>query len=166
MTNENEGDNARGMWASKIKATWRLSVEAICATGQLLAEAKADLPHGQFTKMIESETRFSVRTAQRLMAIGQDKRIAEALNTTHAPLLPGNWGTLYELTRLSDDQFRKGLESGIIRPDMERSEVAALFARNEIDVIEASALAVIERLIDIIESLFDGGRTFSRPSES
>jgi hypothetical protein len=91
------------------------------------------------------------------MAIGQDKRIAAALNTTHAPPLPGNWGTLYELTRLSDDQFRKGLESGIIRPDMERSEVAALLAKSEIDVVEASALAVIARVIDIIESLFDGG---------
>jgi len=57
------------MWADRIRSAWNESIEAICAVGQLLSLAKADLPHGQFTKMIETETRFSARTAQRLVPL-------------------------------------------------------------------------------------------------
>jgi hypothetical protein len=40
-------------------------------------------------------------------------------------VLPTAWGTLYELTKLSDDQFAEGVERNIIRPDMERKDLNA-----------------------------------------
>jgi len=43
---------------------------------------------------------FAARTAQRLMAVAADARLA---NPTHVSLLPPSWGTLYELTKLPDD---------------------------------------------------------------
>jgi hypothetical protein len=46
----------------------------------------------------------------------------------HADNLPPSWGTLYELTKLDDQQFSQALASGAINPGMERKDVAALRA--------------------------------------
>jgi hypothetical protein len=107
-------------WAARISACWRASFEGILETGRLLAAAKAALQHGDFGKMIEADLPFKANTAQRLMAIAADERIS---NAAHAPLLPPVWSTLYELTKLDDDQFEAGIAKGVIRPDMERKEV-------------------------------------------
>jgi hypothetical protein len=62
---------------------------------------------------------FGPRTAQMLMKIAKDKRIAN-----HGSLLPPSWRTLYDLTRLTVEQFDHLLEAGIIRPDLERHEIS------------------------------------------
>jgi N6-adenosine-specific RNA methylase IME4 len=54
------------------------------------------------------------------MAIGADKRIA---NGAHVQHLPPHWGTLYELTKLTDQQFEAKLASGLIHPELERRDV-------------------------------------------
>lgn len=108
-------------WATRIAERWRASVEAILEVGRLLVEAKASLPHGQFGAMVDNDLPFNARTAQRLMAIASDGRIA---NATHVSYLPASWGTLYELTLISDEEFDRGIAQNIIRPDMERREIA------------------------------------------
>jgi N6-adenosine-specific RNA methylase IME4 len=40
--------------------------------------------------------------------------------------LPASWGTLYELTKLDDDQFEARIEDGTINPDMERKAISTL----------------------------------------
>jgi hypothetical protein len=40
------------------------------------------------------------------------------------PVLPPHWGTLYELTKLSDDEFEEKLADGTINPEMERKDIA------------------------------------------
>jgi hypothetical protein len=40
--------------------------------------------------------------------------------------LPSSWGTLYELTKLPETQFKAKLSDGTINPKMERRDVAAL----------------------------------------
>jgi len=72
------------------------------------------LPHGEFGAMCESKLPFSDRTAQRLMAIAEDPRLS---NPTHVSYLPSSWGTLYELTKLDDEQWGLALEAGVIRAD-------------------------------------------------
>ena len=110
----------RGNWASRIAAAWQKSRESIIEVGCLLIEAKCELPHGEFEVMVGSELPFGARTAQRLMAVASDQRL---LNATHASVLPSSWMTLYSLTKLSDDEFGAALEQGVIRPDVQRSEI-------------------------------------------
>jgi Protein of unknown function (DUF3102) len=76
-------------WAARISERWRASVEAIIEVGRLLTAAKAALPHGEFGSMIANSLPFSTSTAQ---------------------LLPASWGTLYELTKLSDEEFDQARE--------------------------------------------------------
>jgi N6-adenosine-specific RNA methylase IME4 len=111
-------------WATRISERWRASVEAIIEVGRLLATAKATLPHGEFGSMIGNSLPFSASTAQRLMAIASDMRLS---NPAHVQLLPASWGTLYELTKLSDEEFDQALGTQIIRPGMARREIAERF---------------------------------------
>lgn len=110
-------------WASRIRRSWRESLEAVLATGQLLIDAKAALPHGSFAAMIEGDLPFGPRAAQRLMKIAGADHLA---NATHVSLLPPAWSTLYELARLPAEAFEAAAEAGKIRPDMERNEAALL----------------------------------------
>jgi hypothetical protein len=111
-------------WAERIAAAWRSSVQGILEAGRLIAQAKAALPHGEFAAMIDKALPFGARTAQRLMAIAADELLA---NPTHVSHLPASWGTLYEITKLSDDQFVRAIASGAISPDSERGEVRQAF---------------------------------------
>lgn len=105
-------------WADRIATSWRGSVEGIVQTGRLIAEAKEALPRGEFLAMIETKLPFCARTAQRLMAISADERIA-----THVSHLPAAWGTLYELTQLDDESFTARIKDATINPGMGRAEV-------------------------------------------
>jgi N6-adenosine-specific RNA methylase IME4 len=109
----------RSAWTERIHGVWQQSVAAIIETGRLLAEAKASLPHGEFGKMITGELPFSARTAQRLMSIAADERLRHSVSH-----LPPVWSTLFELTRLDDEQFGARLSDGTINPDMNRRDIA------------------------------------------
>jgi N6-adenosine-specific RNA methylase IME4 len=107
-------------WAARISASWRRSAQAIIETGRLIAAAKKDLEFGRFTAMISSDLPFTARTAQMLMAISSDPRLT---NPKHVSLLPPHWGTMYELTKLTDEQFSEKLKKGEIHADMERQDI-------------------------------------------
>jgi N6-adenosine-specific RNA methylase IME4 len=121
-------DGARAAWAERITTAWRKGVEAIIESGRLLLDAKADpsLPHGDFLDMIERDLPFGARTAQMLMKIGADPRLA---NANHASLLPPHWTTLYELTKLTDEQFEAKVAAGEIHPELERRDVVMADSR-------------------------------------
>src|SRR5260370_37375543 len=87
-------------WAAKIRAAWQSSINGIIECGQLLIAAKAELGHGEFEVMIENELPFTPSTARRLMIVAEDERIR-----AHVHVLPPSWGTLYELTKLDDNEF-------------------------------------------------------------
>lgn len=107
-------------WAARISACWQASVKAILEVGRLLKAAKDALPHGEFGAMCDTDLPFGTRTAEMLMAIAADPRLT---NPKHVSLLPSHWGTLYELTKLTDEQFEKGIETGTITPELERKRV-------------------------------------------
>lgn len=115
-------------WAIRIAARWRMGVESIIATGRLIIEAKAALPHGQFGTMIREQLPFGERQAQMLMVIGAHPRMS---NPQYVSLLPPTLGTIYDATRLSDDEWEMGVESGIIRPDMERADIDQIRQRTQ-----------------------------------
>lgn len=113
---------ARIEWAEKIRGHWRETVQGILATGRSLRDAKADPEmKRQFEAMVEQDLPFSPRTARMLMAISRDDRIRN-----HGSVLPPYWRTDYELTQLSDEQFERGVSTGIINPEMERSDIDRL----------------------------------------
>lgn len=111
-------------WVTRIHGVWQQSVEAIIETGRLLQEAKNDLPHGAFLGMVKAELPFGPRTAQALMVVAADERIRNAVS-----YLPPHWGTLYQMTRLCDEEFDARVLDGTINPDMERNAVASIVKR-------------------------------------
>ena len=117
----------RASWARSIAGAWQKSVEAIFETGRLIAQAKNALPHGEFGTMIETDLPFSASTAQRLMAISADPKLSDPAHVQH---LPASWGTLYELTKLDEETFKRRVGEGTIRPDMIRRDVATGGARS------------------------------------
>jgi hypothetical protein len=112
-------------WAIRISARWRMGVEAIIATGRLLNEAKAVLKHGGFGAVLK-QLPFGERQAQMLMAIANHPI---ASNPQYIALLPPSWGTIYDATRLPLPVFERAAAEGIIRPDMERADIARLLPR-------------------------------------
>ena len=109
---------ARARFAEKIKAAWQESVKGILKTARLLLAAKNKLDDDEFKKLVERDLGWTQRTAQRLVAIAKDRRL-----TTHVSLLPPSWGTLYELTRLNDEEVGTLVQDGLLRPDLQRSEL-------------------------------------------
>jgi N6-adenosine-specific RNA methylase IME4 len=136
-------------WAEQINAAWNKSLGSIFDCGRLIIAAKDSLEHGQFEAMVDNELSFGPRTAQRLMSVYQDKRLS---NTTHASLLPASWGTLYELTKLSDKQYEEALNEGIICPDMQRADVTGILnkAKRDKRIEETKESAVLSGQYPII----------------
>jgi hypothetical protein len=108
-------------WARKIKGAWQKSVDAIFEAGDLLREAKKKLGHGKFEKMVSAMLPFSMRKAQRLMAISRCTHLKE-----NRDRLPPCWGTLDVLASLDKATFDQALKDGAIKPDMERSDAEKL----------------------------------------
>lgn len=116
-------EGATEIVARRIARRWQEGVEAILDCGQLLVDAKRELPHGDFRRMVEELLPFSTRTAQMLMAVARHPWIG---NAKHASLLPPHWYTLYELSRLPEDALERAASEGILRPDMDRNEAVRL----------------------------------------
>jgi len=111
-------------FAARITAAWHRHIDAILETADLLIRAKDDyLAHGQFTAMINNSLPFGPDVAQRLMTIGRHTALRKAAQDR---LLPGRWTTLFELTRLSDDELNEALADGRITPHTTRAEAHAI----------------------------------------
>lgn len=121
----------REKWAKRIGAAWQKQVPSIFEVGALLEAAKAELKHGEWLAMIKGELPFDPSTAQRLIKITINEKLRDA---AHAQHLPAHWPTLYELTKLTAEQFATGIETGAINPKMQRKDVKALRG----DVVRAS----------------------------
>lgn len=119
-------------WAPRINAEWRKSVEGILNVGRQLIAAKESCEHGEFLRLFKGHENavsdpvpFGEDAAQRLMAIAANGVLSNADQSRH---LPQSYQTLYELTKLDDEQIVAGIKSGEINPDMTRAEAAALRA--------------------------------------
>ena len=137
---------ARADWVNRISTVWEEAGRKIFETGQLLVEAKAALPHGEFELMVENDMPFSTRHARRLMAIAKDERLS---NRTHVSDLPRDVMALYELTRLQDEDFEQAVKEDVVRSDAERSTVVSFVKRAKrrelhADLVERSAKAAQE----------------------
>ena len=114
---------SRKKWVDRISSAWREQVPSIFETGNLLEAAKAELAHGEWLVLAKEELPFSHQTANKLMAIADSDVLR---NYAHGRNLPAAWTTLYELTKLTEEQFDAGIKSGAINPKMERKDVKVL----------------------------------------
>ncbi len=103
-----------------IHVAWQKNLENILNVGRMLVQVKSRISRGRFAIMVNDELPFGARTAQMLMTVAEDKRIA---NAKHASHLPPSWMTLYNLTRLTDAEFEFGVDAGMIRPDLQRKHI-------------------------------------------
>src|SRR5262245_20891525 len=110
----------REFFVAKVTASWRRSLGAIFRTGDWLLTAKQELPHGEFTQMIERDLPFGERVAQRLMAISDCAWLREP---TRESVLPLSWTILYQLSRLPERELDRLLRQELITPDLERDDV-------------------------------------------
>jgi hypothetical protein len=95
-------------WIDRINTAWRKAATAYIDIGNMLIESKAATLHGEWIDLL-GKLDFDKRTAQKLMEIARDERLAKASELT---LLPQHWTTLYALTRLGDDEFERALSVG------------------------------------------------------
>ncbi len=116
-------DFTRTEWAGRINKFWRegreSAVAAIMLAGENLAASRANMESAEWLDMIANDLDMGRNTAQRLAIIGANQRLK-----THTHRLPASWMTLYELTKLTDADFDALVQNGILRPEMERKEIA------------------------------------------
>jgi hypothetical protein len=109
-------------WARIIADDLTRAVEGIIAAGQNLVKARTQFDHGEWLPLLE-RVGIGERTAQRLMFIANNLRLA---NPTHVSHLPPCWGTLYELAKLAPDVVEAKIAEGVITSEITRAEVRAL----------------------------------------
>lgn len=97
--------------------------EDVLALGRLLKEAKANLPHGEFSVMIMFSLPFTPEQARMFMRIADNPQLAKHRGND---VLPTNAGTLDELTRVSPERFERALLAREIHPQMTQVEARAL----------------------------------------
>ena len=62
-------------WAARLTARWQDTVAGILDVSRMLVDAKAEVGHGGWLKLV-ARLPFGERTARRLIAIGEDERLA------------------------------------------------------------------------------------------
>jgi len=110
-----------GEWSSRINSAWRKTIEGVFETGRLIVAAEAAMPPEQFQYLVKNSLLFDRTTAWRLKAIAKDQRLV-----AHVQQLPASWGTLYEITKLPDEEFQQKLARGEINPNMQRKEITGI----------------------------------------
>jgi len=113
------------VWGRSFTAVYCTGVAAILTAGRILIEAKADIPHGEWSAFIEFDTPISERTAQELMQIASDLNIARhaGLNPRHVAVLPQDRRLLTELCGKEAGDFDRWVDEGIIHPEMRRGDL-------------------------------------------
>lgn len=122
-------------WIPLIREAWGSSVRGIIETGRLLAAAKAAVPHGDWSRLIDEMLPFGDRVARRLMQIAAHPAIS---NRTHESVLPPSYNTLEALARLDAETFGEAVEAGIITPTMERRAAQRLARAGSVDAFRAA----------------------------
>ena len=158
VAKRNRGRNARTVdeWVVVITATWQKAVESIIETARHLAEAKEGLAYGEWGRMVE-RLPFGRSTADKLVAIAED---ATLTNSEFIPKLPASWGTLYELTKLPEDEVSRLIASERINPDMTHADAAEILKE-----VREEGVYIYERVPEALGVVAKFMRRWPDPSE-
>jgi hypothetical protein len=149
----------RANFTEAIGEAWTEAEENFTAIGRYLNQAKSVLSHGEFMGMVEADLPFRYSTANRLM------KVATALDAGALPAdrLPPSYATVYELLTLSEDERRQAIEEGVVRPNMQRKDVAEFRKRlrqpaeDKQTKLQAERAKLMKRLEEIDKELASMG---------
>lgn len=140
-------------WAPRITAAWQKSHERTIALGNELIAAKAACGHGEFLRIFKGNENavsepvpFGERYGEMLIAVASNSVLS---NPKHAADLPCSASTLYELTKIDNEQLIAGIKAGEITPDMTRADAAALRA----DPVEKPQQQPHEEMADAVKNV-------------
>ncbi len=122
----NTVDQRQREWSGLVTSAWRAGVQAIVTVGQILLEAKADIPEGHWQGWIEHDTPISERTARQLMQIACDPNILRFINESTgamAPVLPDDRRVLAEICGQDEADFNDLVSHGVIHAEMRRGDL-------------------------------------------
>jgi hypothetical protein len=121
-------------YIQELNRLWEQVRDKFLAMGEYLELAKANLPHGHYEMMFAGgrpdqpspygnlRLNFNAATGSKLRAIYRATRDGRIPREK----LPNAWGTAYELTKLSEHEFKIASARGLIRQDVYRSEILSL----------------------------------------
>jgi len=112
-------------FAEIIRPKWQANVANILQVCMWLETAKNELGPAGFVKLYRDELRWNKPMISKLLKIASDERVNDA-DLVSPGKLPAAWTMLYELCRLTDEQFHHGLDTGIIHAGMERKDIKEL----------------------------------------
>jgi hypothetical protein len=135
-----------GDYSSAISGAWYRATENILEVGRLLSEAQQNLLPREFRSLkqnLEDSKIMSGPTISKLMAIAKDPRISKPDNTIY---LPNSYATLYEITQLTDDQFKSAISEGVLTPQVELRDVKQIRQGNVSKPSTSSDLSSLIRI--------------------
>jgi len=139
-------ENQIEKYKSVIVQNWNKSRDAIIKVGQILMEAKdkqhkGELNEKSWLKLVQSELPFTPRTADRLIAIAKCEWITSG---EYNDSLPVSWGSLYEISRLSKEQFENGIKNNSITANSIRSDIETFKKSFDNPTISAPSIESID----------------------
>jgi hypothetical protein len=153
-------------YSNKISAAWYKARDSIIEVGALLNDAERNLKPLEFRnlkKHLSDNNVMGKSTISKLMTISKSPRVS---SPDVIPLLPSSYATLYEIVRLGEDEFKKGISDGIINATMEQQDVRSLASkRSSSPTIDSQSLLSVsaesgrlskkdkEKLIMIVDEL-------------
>ena len=103
-------------YAKQINTCWRKTTESVLETGSLCAEAKNSV--GENNKALIKKLDFSAATFSKLVTIGERR---ELYSSEMKARLPSNYTIVYELAKLSEDDLKRAVNEGVVKPAMTRA---------------------------------------------
>jgi hypothetical protein len=111
-------------WIEEINLACGYCTSGVIETGDLLLQAKHDLPHGQWMSMFESgKLKFGPRMAQMHMAVARHPTLR---NSKYFSDLPSAWSILHVLSKLPPEVVEQEILSGAIHPELRLREAQRL----------------------------------------
>ena len=142
-------------WAPSIIAESLKNVGGILNVGRQLIAAKEACEHGEFLRLfkgheiaVSEPVPFTESTGRMLMAVARNEVIS---NREFVHDLPQSWGTLYELTKLDDEQIVAGIKAG----DKRKSKASENYQKSII-VCDDAGEQWVERFCGSGEYCLDG----------
>jgi hypothetical protein len=110
-------------WTARIIDAFKKRVDPVLEIGRLLIQARDDLPHGEFQRMIRRDLPFKERWARMYMEVARNPRFS---NRQYAAVLPSSVETLALIGKLTDQEFSRRVEAREIHPEMTRKDASAM----------------------------------------
>jgi hypothetical protein len=121
-------------YAEKIQGAWQQASRSILEVAELLCDAEDNLLEYEWEDLVE-ELPFSGTTTEKLIAIG---RSSQLVDTDNQKYLPPHWTSLYELSLLSEEAFKNGVDEGLIYSGAIREDITEYRKRYDTNSESAS----------------------------